>query len=491
MKLWLCRAGLLTCFIFLLSAGALHGASNPGHHGQNLLNFKRYKEAERVFEKALEKDPKNVKFHYNLGLAHFYQEEYRRALRHLSRAIKLNPGSHEAYTARGMVWFHTGNWAKAMDDYTKAIDSNSRYAPAYNQLAWLQAVCPEDRYRNGAKSIDLASKAFEMDPILPYQDTLAAAYAESGQFGKAVGLQKQVIRSLIEQEKTEKLDQYVIRLKRYEAGQPWRFEVAGSQTIADTRKEEQPPLLTVVDKSVPLQTESQTAVESDVTGTEAYTAVKDGAVTKKVSLKYLTRKKDHNQYPQKALPADISQVTAKPKAPPPTSRPVMAFGDVADLFRTIADPQGTHYPYTIQISSYPDATKAYRVAQGLRDRGDAAFTSPAHIPGKGTWYRIFIGYYEDRAEAHRARILNERRFRKTDVLLKPYALQVGLAHSENQLKQYLADLAKGGHMAYWAPDQNTVGKLRVLSGAYATADEAEKYIAPLRALGFRPIVVTR
>jgi cell division septation protein DedD len=162
------------------------------------------------------------------------------------------------------------------------------------------------------------------------------------------------------------------------------------------------------------------------------------------------------------------------------------------LFPKAAEQRATRYPYTVQVSSYPDAKKAHRVAQGLRNRGDPAFTSPARIPGKGIWHRIFIGYYEDMAEAREAaKRLNQRRFRKTDVLMKPYALQVGLAHSENQLKQYLSDLAKGGHLAYWAPDHRVYGKIRVLSGAYATAEEAEAFVEPLRKLGFRPIVILR
>ena len=340
-----------------------------------------------------------------------------------------------------------------------------------------------------------------MDAILPYKDTLAAAYAESGQFSKAVALQKQVIRSLIDQEKTDKLDQYAIRLKQYEAGQPWRFKVVATRSAAKIKKGEQPPPKIVAEKGAPLPTESQAPTDTDTVGTEVDTAIADRTLKakplpKKVSLKYLTRKEDSHLQSNKTWPSSKPIVKEGQITPPTPSRPITptagAHGGSAGHFRTTTEQQGAHYPYTIQVSSYPDANKAHRVAQGLRNRGDPAFTSPARIPGKGIWHRIFIGYYRDVAEARQtARTLNERRFRKTDVLLKPYALQVGLAHSENQLKQYLADLAKGGYLAYWAPDQNVAGKLRVLLGAYATADEAEAFIAPLRELGFRPIIVSR
>jgi hypothetical protein len=59
---------------------------------------------------------------------------------------------------------------------------------ALNNLAWDLAASPRPELRNGRQAVQLASKAVELtgqqEPVLI--GTLAAAYAEDGQFAKAV-----------------------------------------------------------------------------------------------------------------------------------------------------------------------------------------------------------------------------------------------------------------------------------------------------------------
>ena len=60
--------------------------------------------------------------------------------------------------------------------------------PALTNLAWLLATCSNVSFRNGTKAIELAGQANQLlggtNPLV--LRTLAAAYAESGQFGKAI-----------------------------------------------------------------------------------------------------------------------------------------------------------------------------------------------------------------------------------------------------------------------------------------------------------------
>ncbi len=64
---------------------------------------------------------------------------------------------------------------------------------ALNNLAWALAACPNAQLRNGAEAVELATRACE---LTGYQNptplaTLAAAYAETGQFREAVSLAEQ------------------------------------------------------------------------------------------------------------------------------------------------------------------------------------------------------------------------------------------------------------------------------------------------------------
>jgi tetratricopeptide (TPR) repeat protein len=64
-----------------------------------------------------------------------------------------------------------------------------------NNLAWLFATCPEPSLRDGARSLMLAKEVTSSSavPNAAYLDTLAAAYAETGQFDKAVEVTQQAL----------------------------------------------------------------------------------------------------------------------------------------------------------------------------------------------------------------------------------------------------------------------------------------------------------
>jgi hypothetical protein len=59
---------------------------------------------------------------------------------------------------------------------------------ALNNLAWIRATCPDEGLRNGSEALQLAQAACQISgnaqPI-PF-GTLAAAYAETGNFTNAV-----------------------------------------------------------------------------------------------------------------------------------------------------------------------------------------------------------------------------------------------------------------------------------------------------------------
>ena len=81
-----------------------------------------------------------------------------------------------------------GKLAEALQEYREAVRLHPNDPVALNNLAWSLAANPRPELRNGREAVELAGKAVELtgqqQPV--FMGTLAAAYAEDGQFAKAV-----------------------------------------------------------------------------------------------------------------------------------------------------------------------------------------------------------------------------------------------------------------------------------------------------------------
>ena len=126
------------------------------------------------------------------------------------------------YYNLGMACEMKGDFNQAIINYMKAIKIDPGYAQPYNNLAWIMATCSEEKYRDGAKAIEFAQEAVRLSPATEFLDTLAAAYAEAGQFENASKIQKDAIISLIEKGETAGIPEYRAHLISYETHRPWR-----------------------------------------------------------------------------------------------------------------------------------------------------------------------------------------------------------------------------------------------------------------------------
>jgi tetratricopeptide (TPR) repeat protein len=79
-------------------------------------------------------------------------------------------------------------FAEAAARLEQALQLQPDSVDALNELAWLCATCPEPKLRDAAKALRLAKHAADLtgrkDPGV--LETLAAAYAEGGQFAEAI-----------------------------------------------------------------------------------------------------------------------------------------------------------------------------------------------------------------------------------------------------------------------------------------------------------------
>jgi tetratricopeptide (TPR) repeat protein len=111
----------------------------------------------------------------------------------------------------------------ALADYNEAISIEPSSALYFNARAWILATAPDDNVRHGPQAIADALAANELVPSNPkILDTLAAAYAENGEFEKAVDTQQSAIAALQPGDQGT-IGGYGSRLDLYRKGIPFRM----------------------------------------------------------------------------------------------------------------------------------------------------------------------------------------------------------------------------------------------------------------------------
>lgn len=180
---------------------------------------KKYKEAIAEYTTAIDLDPILGDAYIGRGTTYSYIEEFDRAIKDYSKVIELNPQNANAFYLRGEIWRTKQEYEKAISDFNKVREIDPDHYLMYNSLAWIMATCPNEKFRNGDEALKFARKAVEIESNWFTLDTLASAYAEVGQFDKAI----QVIEKAISQLKDPKeISEMKDRAKYFRDSKPWR-----------------------------------------------------------------------------------------------------------------------------------------------------------------------------------------------------------------------------------------------------------------------------
>ena len=145
------------------------------------------------------------------------------AIRHYSEALRVDPANADAHYNMGNTLMMAGRTPDAVKHYSEALKSKPDHMDALNNLAWIYATHRNPAYRDGTKAVQLAEKAAEINGLQrpDLLDTLAAAYAEAGQFDKA----RQTAQKAIELARSTGHEKWVTdiekRLQLYQSGRPF------------------------------------------------------------------------------------------------------------------------------------------------------------------------------------------------------------------------------------------------------------------------------
>lgn len=139
------------------------------------------------FKKSLDLKPNEAKVLYNLAGALTTMGKYEEAKPYLLKALELEPTHVSAHVNLGMVLAHLGEIEEAISEYRKALELDPNMYLAMKKLAWLLATSKDPKLRNGEEAVKLATIVNEKteNKVPKVLDTLAAAYAEIGNFEEA------------------------------------------------------------------------------------------------------------------------------------------------------------------------------------------------------------------------------------------------------------------------------------------------------------------
>lgn len=162
--------------------------ASGAHQNLGVLHARRneFAEAAEEFEKATRGDETNLDALAMLAPAWLRAGQLERAAAAADRLAPFKPElSAQQQFEIAMALRKSGKFAAAAECYRRVIALNPK-STARNNLAWLLATCPDASVRNGAEAVRLGESMKQQFGELPeVLDTLAAAYAESGDFNKA------------------------------------------------------------------------------------------------------------------------------------------------------------------------------------------------------------------------------------------------------------------------------------------------------------------
>lgn len=201
-----------------------NNAEAHNNSGRILASKKDYKNAIYHYKEALRINPNFAIAHNNLATALLTQGNEKDAIYHYYQALRSNPNYAGAYYNLAKIYANNGKTKKAIILYKKALDCNPEMIQALYNLSWINATHENEKYRNGAKAIELAEK---LSKITQYNqplalDALAAAYAETGKFDAAVLTAEKGLELALHQGFKELALGLTRRLQLYQAKRPYR-----------------------------------------------------------------------------------------------------------------------------------------------------------------------------------------------------------------------------------------------------------------------------
>jgi tetratricopeptide (TPR) repeat protein len=167
--------------------------------GSELARKGDYNGAIRYYDAAVKFDPRMYLAIYSRGLAYMAERKYERAMADFNSALIVSHDFFIAAIKRAECNERLARYDESLKELSHIIGIRPMgpiLALSYADRAWIYATCSNASFRNGQQAVVDAKAACSIDSWddWNYIDTLAAAYAETGDFANAVKFEQKAIQ---------------------------------------------------------------------------------------------------------------------------------------------------------------------------------------------------------------------------------------------------------------------------------------------------------
>jgi Tfp pilus assembly protein PilF len=184
--------------IVVATPGRMRAAMKLVTDAQDELQNGDVADAKRNVDAVLQRDPTFWPALYVRAQIYSREGKYDLALKDCGEALRQDRSVVEAALLRATINARLGKYAEAQKEFDYLISLHPRnvtLARALSDRAWFRATCPNASFRNGQQAVKDAKAACS---IMTWKDehmidTLAAAYAEIGDFNSAIQYASQAL----------------------------------------------------------------------------------------------------------------------------------------------------------------------------------------------------------------------------------------------------------------------------------------------------------